>query len=71
MNLLKIIPNERPISFYLIKIWHDISKKSIDLSNEEVSEVKSANRSELIDMIESDDFYDYGEEYFDQIFELL
>ncbi len=71
MNLLKIIPNERPISFYLIKIWHDISKKSIDLSNEEVSEVKSANRSELIDMIESDDFYDYGKEYFDQIFEFL
>ncbi len=71
MNLLKIIPNERPISFYLIKIWHDISKKSIDISNEEVSEVKSVNRSELIDMIESDDFYDYGKEYFDQIFELL
>ncbi len=71
MNLFKIIPNERQISFYLIKIWHDISKKSIGLSNDEVSEVKSVNRSEFIYMIESDDFYDYREEYFEQIFELL
>ncbi|MFP4052042.1 MAG: hypothetical protein ACLFVB_09930 [Thermoplasmata archaeon] len=48
-----------------------ISQRLIDLSNDEVSKVKSVNHTEFIDMIDSGDFYDYGEEYFEYIFDLL
>lgn len=71
-NMNKIKRLQRKDNF--TDIWilqQNVSSADIDLSKEEVSEVKSVHRSEFIDMIESGDFYDYGKEYFEYIFEFL
>jgi len=71
-NMNKVARLQRKDNF--TDIWiltQDISLKEVDFSQEEVSEVKFVNICKLNSMIEENEFYDYGDEYFDHLYDHL
>lgn len=55
----------------IVDVWcvqKDISIGEIIMQAEEVSEVKWADRSSIMNMVETGIFYDYGSDYFAKVF---
>ncbi|MFQ5630968.1 MAG: NUDIX domain-containing protein [bacterium] len=55
----------------IVDVWcvqKDISIGEIFMQAEEVSEVKWADRSSIMNMVETGIFYDYGSDYFAKVF---
>ena len=53
-----------------VDVWKShVLKSEVDLAgyNDEVSEVKWVSKEELLDMVKSGDFYDYGNEQFSKV----
>ena len=58
----------------LLDVWAivcDIPAKELILQRSEVAEAKWVSENELIEMIQSGNFHNYGKEYFDNIFEKI
>lgn len=58
---------------HLADVWlikQNISPEEVILQKEEVSEAKWAGKDEIMAMVESGIFCDYGDEYFDNLFKL-
>lgn len=71
-NLIKLIRLKRKNSF--LDVWaitKDIPAEELVLQKSEVAEVKWVSLSELIEMIKNGQFHNYGEHYFDNIFEKI
>ena len=71
-NLIKLIRLKRKNSF--LDVWiitKDVKAQDLVLQKSEVAEVKWVKISELIEMIENGHFHNYGEQYFDSVFEKI
>ncbi len=69
-SLKKILHLKRRNSF--LDIWHivaDVDVNSLCLQKSEVAEVKWISPKELRNMIKRGEFHNYGNEYFDKVFE--
>ena len=58
----------------MLDVWAivcDIPAKELILQRSEVAEAKWVSENELIEMIQSGNFHNYGKEYFDNIFEKI
>ena len=58
----------------LVDVWMtvcDVDIKDLKLQKSEVAEVKWASREELEQMISSGNYHNYGDEYFDCVFEKI
>lgn len=71
-SLVKLIRLKRKNSF--LDVWaitKDIKTEELVLQKSEVAEVKWISISELTEMIENGQFHNYGEHYFDNVFEKI
>ncbi len=71
-NLIKLLRLKRKNSF--LDVWAittDVPASSLVLQKSEVSSAKWVGRDELKSMIENGEFHNYGDEYFDSVFEKL
>lgn len=67
-SLKKLLRIKRKNS--MLDVWvitADVSVQSLKLQKSEVAEAKWVTRDELLQMIESGRFHDYGREYFDSV----
>lgn len=71
-NLFKLLRLKRKNSF--LDVWLTVSNvkaEDLKLQKSEVDTVKWVNMSTLVSMIENGEFHNYGEQYFDSVFEKI
>ncbi|MCQ2451475.1 MAG: NUDIX domain-containing protein [Clostridia bacterium] len=71
-NLFKLIRLKRKNSF--LDVWVitvDLPSEKLVLQKSEVKEVKWVTKDTLLQMIENGEYHNYGDEYFDNVFEKL
>ena len=71
-NLFKLLRLKRQNSF--LDVWFtfsDASENDLKLQKSEVDAVKWVKMAELVSMIENGEFHNYGERYFDSVFEKI
>lgn len=71
-TLKKILHRKKRNSF--LDIWlivSDVDTKDLTLQESEVAEAKWVSKTELVDMIENGEFHNYGNDYFNDVFEKI
>ncbi|MCQ2455700.1 MAG: NUDIX domain-containing protein [Clostridia bacterium] len=71
-NLIKLLRLKRKNSF--LDVWAitvDLPAESLVLQKSEVASAKWVTADQLYDMIENGEYHNYGDEYFDSVFEKL
>ncbi|HCH28107.1 MAG TPA: NUDIX hydrolase [Ruminococcaceae bacterium] len=71
-NLFKLLRLKRKNSF--LDVWltfSDVKAEDLKLQKSEVDTVKWVKTDELVSMIENGEFHNYGEHYFDSVFEKI
>ena len=71
-TLKKILHKKKRNSF--LDIWlieSNIATKDLTLQESEVAEAKWVSKTELVDMIENGEFHNYGNDYFNDVFEKI